>query len=355
MKSKMKLNALARHILEETASDSTESSFEWLCNAVFSLPFPLYGDFYYRRNNRYTDDTRKKNDSELRTSVNFDVIPGMYYHGFYRHELITYHLQQTQDIDLQLTFNNILHIAPGRWYAPLSIINFSCGLSDNFDEYVHDLPHAYDAPYLFFRPLEDGNISSINRSQSYFASVYFTPRTELLVWAKHTSSKSGVAYYGLPEPEPTVRNELKIEYEPGTFGRIIASFDHRTVKTYPRQDLLSIYTEWSKPWSAFLRTKFTVLYRDDRRKHATQFSEREEIRTNIQTLLRFSARSFVTLYLGGYQNKVDTQETDYALTPGIGANINLLKFMYVQFDYESTLSSVYPAVHFLSARLTAQF
>ncbi len=355
MKSKMKLNALVRHILEEAPSDSTAGAFEWLCNAVFSLPFPLYGDFYYRHNNRYTNDVRKKNDSELRTSVNCDVIPGMYYHGFYRHELVTYHLQETQDMDLRLTFNNILHIAPGRWYAPLSIMNFSCGLSDNFDEYARDLSPTYETPYFFFKPIAYNNISSINRTQSYFASVYFTPVTELLVWAKHTNSKSGVAYYGLPDAEPTVRNEMKVEYEPGTIGRIIASFDHRTVKTYPHQDLLSIYTEWSKPWSAFLRTKFTILYRDDRKKHAIQDLESEEIRTNLQTLLRFGARSFITLYLGGYQNKVDTQETDYALTPGISANVNLLEFMYVQCDYESTLSSVYPAVHFISARLTAQF
>ncbi len=355
MKSKIKLNALVRHILEEAPSDSTESAFEWLCNAVFSLPFPLYGDFYYRHNNRYTNDVRKKNDSELRTSVNFDVIPGMYYHGFYRHELITYHLRETQDMDLQLTFNNILHIAPGRWYAPLSIMNFSCGLSDNFDEYVHDLPHTYETPYLFFKPLEDDNISSINRTQSYFASVYFTPVTELLVWAKHTNSKSGVAYYGLPELEPTLRNELKIEYEPGTIGRIIASFDHRAVKTYPPQDLLSIYTEWSKPWSAFLRTKLTILYREDKKNYTSQNIESEEVRANIQTLLRFTSRSFVTVYCGGYQNQTTGTETDYALIPGISANFNLLAFTYVQFDYESTLSTVNPAVHYASARLTAQF
>lgn len=355
MNTTMKLNSLVRNIVEETPHDSTQNAFEWLCNAIFSLPFPMNGEFYYRHNNRYTNDTKTKDDIELRTSINFDVIPGMYYRGYYKHELTSFRFDQTQDLDLRLTLNNTLHIAPGRWFRRLSIVNVSCGLSHNLDEYLHDLPHTYRKPFLFFTPLNNGNLSSINRAQSYFVSGQLTPISELLIWAKHTNSRSGIAYYTMPDVEPAKRNEMKIEYEPGNAGLFIASFDHRSIKNYPHQNLFSVYTEWSKPWSSFLRTKLTILYREDEKKYTSQNIQSEEVRANIQTLLRFTSRSFVTVYCGGYQNRTTGTETDHALIPGISANLNLLAFTYVQFDYESTLSTVNPAVHYVSARLTAQF
>ncbi len=355
MNSTVKLNTLIRNIVEKAPRDSTENAFEWLCDAIFSLPFPLYGDFYYRHNSRYMNDTKNRDDTELRTSINVDVIPGMYYHGHYKHELTSFRFERTEDLDLRLTFNNTLYIAPGRWYRRLSMVNLSCGLSHNLDEYLHDLPHDYRRPFLFFEPLNSSDLSSINRAQSYFVSGQLTPITELLIWAKHTNSRSAIAYYTMPEAEPTKRNELRIEYEPGNVGLFIASFDQKSIKNYPRQDLMNIYAEWSRPWSAFLRTKLTILYREDEKKYTSQSIESDEVRANIQTLLRFTPRSFVTLYCGGYQSQTTDAETDYALIPGISAHLNLLTFAYVQLDYESTLSTVNPAVHAVSARLTARF
>lgn len=355
LKSSIKLNSIVRNINVKYSENNKSRIIEYVINANFSLSFPLQGNIYFRNNNSYDNDLKQKNEQEIRGTLNIDVIPGIYYTGNYNLKATSFYLDILQDITLQNYFYNNLNIAPGRWYSRLSLINFSLGMGNNFEEYIRNLPATYKKPYVIFNPLDNGTLSSINNMDNYYITVQFTPFSNILIWGKHSLSKIGIAYYEMPDLKPILKDEIRIEYEPGNLGFFITSWEHRTTETYPLYTVQNVYFEWSKPWTALLRTKLTTNYRLNQYDYTSISINDSEIRTTFETLVRFDSKSFIILNLGGARKKNSLNEIDYSIMPGAGLNLNLIRCLYLQFDYESTFILDGLATHIVSAKITGQF
>ncbi len=355
LKSKIKFNSVVRTIDIEADANTSTRVLEYILNASFSLPFRVRGDINVSHNNLYTNRVREKDEEEIRGTLNVDLIPGLYYTGNYRLQAATYYLDLSQELDLRHYFYNNLNVAPGRWFSHLSIFNFSFGVGDNFEEYIRELPAQYTRPSVILNPLEDGSLSSINNLNNYYATLQLTPLSNILVWGKRTLSKSGIAYYTNPDLQSTVRDEIRIEFEPRNLGFFTASWEQRISQGYPLQTTQDVYFEWNNPWSAVLQTKFITSYSLSEDDYGTFTTEDSEINTNVETLLRFGSRSFITVNLGGDLQKNYLGDIGYSIIPGAGLNLNIFTFLYVQFNYESTFPVDGSATHTLSAQITGQF
>ena len=355
LKTSMKMNSIVRHIEARYFDNNRKSLTEYILTANFSLPFPLQGDLYFKHNAFYDLDVKEKNSQEIRATVNLDFIPGIYYTGNYDLKTWTYHLDGSKELALENYFYNNLNIAPGRWYALMSIINFSLGYGRNFGEYLRGLGELYEKPYFIIDPLEDGIISSINNLNNYYITIQFTPLARLLIWAKHSKTNSGLAYYDLPILKPIFKDEVRVEYEPGDIGLFITSWDRRHAAAYPVQTVQNIYFEWSKPWSQLLRTKLTTNYRLNELAYSIANTDNDELKANLETLLRLGSKFYFVVNLGGTRQKTVLGQIIYSVIPGASINLNLLKFLYLQFDYESNFMIDSTSNHLLSTKITGQF
>jgi hypothetical protein len=355
LKSQIKLNSIVRSIKIEPNDDNRKRVMDYTINTTFSLPFRVRGDISFRRNNLYTDNSKEKSEEEMRGTLNVDVIPGLYYTGNYRLEATSFYYNAVQNLTLHNYFYNNLNIAPGRWHSPLSIVNFSFGFGNNFTQYMGDLSIDFQRPYVLFSPLEDGSLSTTSNLNNYYATLQFTPAPNILIWGKHTLNRSGFAYYVIPDLKPLITDEIRIEFEPKNLGLFTASWEQTISESYPIQTVQNIYVEWSRPWSSLLRTKFTTNYRLTEDDYNTVSTENSEIKTNVETLLRFSSKSFITLNLGGAIQKNHLGEIDYSSMPGAGMNLNFFTFLYMQFNYEAIIPIGASATHILSGRITGQF
>lgn len=349
------MNSIIRHIQAKYSDNNKKSLTEYILTANFSLPFPLQGDVYFRNNDFYQLDIKEKNEQEIRGTVNMDFIPGIYYTGNYNLKTWTYFLGMSKELSLQNYFYNNVNIAPGRWYTPMSMINFSLGFGKNFGEYIRNLDQSYEKPYLIIDPLEDGILSSINNVNNYYITLQFTPFASLFIWGKHTQINSGLAYYALPILKPVFKNEVRVEYEPGDLGLFITSWDRRIAQVYPGQTVQNVYFEWSKPWSRFLRTKLTTNYRLNELKYSIANTDDAELRAGLETLLRLGMKSYFVVNLGASRQETVLNQINYSIIPGASINLNLLKFLYLQFDYESNFMIDSTANHLLSTKITGQF
>jgi hypothetical protein len=355
LKTALKLNSIINHTRAKYANNDRKSLTEYILTANIALPFPLQGDVYFRHKDFYGRDLKEKKEQELRSALNMDIIPGVYYTGNYDLKTWTYFLDASQELALENYFYNNINIAPGRWIRSLSIINFSLGFGKSFNQYLRNLNRSYTRPYFIMDPLKDGTISSINNNNNYYLTLQLTPFAELLIWAKHTLTNSGLVYYSLPVLKPVVKDEARIEYEPGDLGLYVLAWDRRMAESYPEQTVQNIYFEWSKPWSRILRTKLTTNYRFNELEYTIARTEDAEMKTALETLVRLGSKSYFVVNLGASRRETVLGQINYSVIPGAGVNINLLKFLYLQLDYESNFMIDSTATHFLSTRITGQF
>lgn len=330
-------------------------ALEYILHSGFVFPVPISANIYYRRNQVSYYQTKQTQLSEIIGSLNIDVIPGLYYSGNYLLETNQYFLNSSQEAALQYYFYNNLHIAPGRWLAPLSVINLACGLGKNFDEYIRHLDTGYKIPPYLLSHLETGSLSSLNLTDSYYGLIQLTPWADLLIWNKYSVSMNGQSYYENPELQNTIRNLLRIEYEPFSLGLFTFLWDYKEIVSYPVITTYNFYGEWNKPWTPVLRTKVSTNYRTNKDDYILTTSDDSELRTNIETLLRFNPKSYITINVGGSRQEIDLDHAKYLFTPGAGININLLRFLYVQCDYTLTHIIDSTTTHQISAKLTGKF
>lgn len=354
LNSVIKLHSVVRNDDVELSEEDSRRTWEYIVNTNVAFPFPISTDVYYRRNSMSAERLERLED-ELRTMVNVDAVPGLFYTANYDLRTTSFFLASEQDLKLNNYFYNNLNIAPGRWYSRLSIVNFSVGAGINFEEYIGDLPRHYRKPVILLRPLDRGDPSSVSNSNNYFAAAQFTPTAQVVIWGKRTLTKGGNSYYSIPHLIPITRDELKVEYERVPLGYFVARYERKRIQSYPVQTDQQFYLEWNKPWAAFLRTKVTTNYRVDEDDYAVGALSSEELRGNLETLLRFGTKSYIRFYLGGTKWTDQRNVTDYAIVPGGGVNVNLFTFLYLQCDYETTHIIDGITTHTLTSRITGQF
>jgi hypothetical protein len=353
--SKVRLSSTVRDIVREFKDLRRDEILEYTVDAHLSLPRSVYSTVYFRRNALSTNYSREEREEEIRVTFNLDAIDGLYYTGDYDLQSTTFSADHTRDLLLAHHFYNNLNVAPGRWFRALSLVNFAFGAGSSFDEYAEGLPSDYSPPRLVWRPPQGLSISSANRLTSYYGSVQLTPFPNLSIWAKHTLNKSGSTRYTAPDLRPTTKEMVKIEYEPANLGALVVSWDGRRNQSYPIETFHNVYFEWSRPWSSSLRTKLITNYLLDEHDYGPVTAETSEFRTSFETLLRFGRRSFVILSLGGIRHKDASVGVDYALVPSGSLYLNLLGFLHLQFDHESTFSQGDTPTHTLSTKITGQF
>ena len=355
LKTSMKLNSIIRHIQARYSDNNEKSLTEYIFQTNFSLPFPVQADIYFRNNDFYERAIKEKNEQEIRGTINMDFIPGIYYTGNYNLRTWTYFFSVSKELALENYFYNNVNIAPGRWYAPMSMINFSLGYGKIFGEYIRDLDRSYEKPYFLIDPLEQGTLSRLNNTNNYYITLQFTPLASLLIWARHGQTNSGLAYYDLAALKPFFKDEVRVEYEPSNLGLFITSWDRRMVETYPEQTVQNIYFEWSKPWSQLLRTKLTTNYRINELEYIMANTDETELKAGWETLLRLGSKSYFVIDLGASRQETVLGEINYSVIPGASVNVNLLKFLYLQINYESNFMIDSTSTHLLSTRITGQF
>ncbi|UCG92337.1 MAG: hypothetical protein JSV97_01095, partial [candidate division WOR-3 bacterium] len=352
---KIKLNSIFRNDAIELDGGTNKNVVEYIVAANFSFPFALYGDIYFLRNNVYADKVKEKNEEELRATITMDIFPGLYYIGNYNLQNMSFYTAAAQDLSLKNYFYNTVNIAPGRWYSPLSIVNFSFGLGNNFDEYCGNLPAEYQKPFVLFKPLEDFAPSSINNVKNYYMTVQFITFSNLIIWGKHVLNNSGFAYYSVPDLKRNTTDEIRIEFEPGNWGLFIADWDWRTYRSYPAQTDHNVYCEWSKPWSARFRTKVSTNYRVEENDYGVAQTQASELVVNGEVLLRVGAKSYITVRMGGARQETHGNDITYSVTPGAGFNINLFTALFVQGEYVATVTLNNATTHVWTAKLIGQF
>ncbi len=379
LRSKLKLNGIVQNTtlnhlttgpLDLLTAGPLDHSLEYIAEATFALPFPVQGSVRFRNNGLSSDGAKTRREDELRGQLNVDVVPGLFYTGSYNLSTLASRLSTlAQDLALESYFYNNLQVAPGRWWSRLSVVNFSVGTGSNFDEYCRNLDSAYTPPLFRVSPLDISNsslvISSANDLRTLYGTVQVQPFSGLTLRARRTVSNSGTAYYGLPELKPSTEDELRAEYEPARLGMFTAFFNRRIAEGLPKTTRRNVYVEWNMPWSELLRTRLTTTYGFDEEYYGAATTLRpQSITPNVEALFRFNARSYATAGFGvaGEQRTYSFSSSGWtpdpwkiSLRPAAGFNVNLLKFLYVQFNYQSNFVLSGTATHTFSTRITGQF
>ena len=355
-RTRLKLNATvqqSRSIPTLGSSAQPASALEYIIEAGFNLAVPVHGNVYFQRNDLTGDAARR--EQEFRLRLNFDVFPGVFYTGSYRQQLTNSLVAQSRDLLLGGLFYNDLHIAPGRWWSRLSIINFALGTGDNFEQYARYLPADYQAPLFAFSPVSGIPVSHAKNLHSLYGSVQFDPLANFMLRLKRNINRSGQSNYSLPALSPVTEDEVRVEYRPRNWGSLIAFWNRRAISSFPSETVHNTYLEWNRPWTSLLRTKLTAGYRTDRNDYGTAFTTSSELKGNLSTLVRINSRSFMTLNTGFSRQTPVLGIPAYALITGAGLNVNLFRFLYIQVDEQSTFPLGASATHQVSAKVTGQF
>jgi hypothetical protein len=356
-RSRLKLDALV-HNVSIAATD--ENALEYSGEATFSLPIPVQGNLRFRQNNLTAATARRRTERELRGRLNVDAVPGFFYAGSYELTSAASPLESSQDIDLSGLLYNNLQIAPGRWWSGLSVVNLSVGTGSNFDQYLRGLAPEFSTPFLLARPLTGQPVSSATDQENIYGTIQLTPVSEVTLRARHNIIHGGTGLYALPALKAGTEDEVKVEYEPSRLGLFTALWNLRAAAGFPANRLQNVYFEWSMPWSQLLRTKLTTTWQAD----ADYYYAGSEANTNTITpkaeaLFRFGSRSLATVNLGlshtSAHSSIANRQSQMALLPGAGFNLNLFRFLYLQMDYQGSLPDSGAATHSLSAKITGQF
>lgn len=351
---KMRFSSVARRDVLTFDAENERKTFEYVVNTNISLRFPLRVDIYLHGVDLYDNDNRDKDENEIRLALNADFIPGLYYTGNFQQKKELFYLASSKDLSIRHYLYNNLNIAPGRWYSAFSIINFSFGIGSNFDQYIDNLAADQDVPSIIFSPLEE-NIATLTDARNTYARIFLTPFSNLNIELKHTRLKSGTAYYDIPELRPTYINEARVEYDHEKIGFLTSTLYLSERHIYPAQTIRNIYLEWTKPWSARLRTKLSGNVRNDLDDYETAQTENSESNVRFETLWRFGGRSYVNINLGAKrQDRYATGITN-SLLPGFSVNLNLIQFLFLRFDYEANVILSGSTTHLVSAKIAGSF
>ncbi len=370
LKSRLRLSGVLQNTeLDHLPARTLDRSREHVAEATFSLPFPVQGNVRFRNNSLSSDGTRTRREDEVRGQLNVDVVPGFFYTGSCYLLSEASPLGASQDLSFDGYLYNNLQIAPGRWWSELSVVNLSVGTGSSFDEYVRSLDSAYAPPLLFFSPLASlpppATVSSAGELRTLYGTVQVQPRSDLTLRAKRTLGRNGTSSYGLPELRHSIEDDLKAEYEPARLGRFTAQFTSRQASGLPRTTHRSLYFEWNRPWAEQVRTRLTATYGFDKEYYSPGLTLRpRSIASNVEAIFYFNARSYATAGFGvaGEQRSFSATASSWvpdpwkaSLRPAAGFNLSLLRFLYVQFNHQSSLTMGGSTSHSLSARLTTQF
>lgn len=328
--------------------------FDYTITANAALRLPVSIDLYTHGIRRRDDDDREKNEDEIRLALNVDAVPGLNYTGNYQHKQETFFLDRSKDMSVRTYLLNSLNIAPGRWYAPLSVVNLSIGRSRNFDEYLDDLARDDALPFFVLNPVED-NVATLTDLHSTQARIFLLPVAGLSLQFKHSVNNRGSGRFAAPVLRTTRADEIRAEYEPARIGLLTAVFSRTESRLYPVQTTAITYLEWARPWSAALRTKLSGNLRVDRNDYATAQTEDSEASIRAETLLRFGRRSYVNVGLAARRQERFTSGISNALIPGCTVYLNVLEFLYLQVDYEANILIRASTTHLLSAKITGSF
>jgi hypothetical protein len=350
---KIRINSVARQDMLTFAS-SEKKTLEYIVNTNIALRFPVRADIYLHGIDLYDNDRRDKDESEARLAINVDAIPGLYYTGNYRQKRITYFLPESKDMSITHYLYNNLNIAPGRWYAPLSIINLSLGNGSNFDEYLDDMPLNRNLSYLIFEPVEE-DITTLTDLRTVYVKVYLTPLSNLNIQLKRAVNSSGTARYYQPILRKNIVDEIRAEYEQARIGYLTAVYNRTENRLYPVQLTQNVYMEWTKPWTAMFRTKLTGNLRTDTYEYTSDQTKDAETNIRMETLLRFGRRSYLNISLAGRRQDRYIGGITNSVLPGCGIYLNLLEFLFLQFDYEANIVIDESTTHLLSAKITGSF
>jgi len=351
---KVKLTSSVRNDLLNFSDGNEKRVFEYTLNTNISLRFPVRADFYTHDINLYASDYREKNENEIRLALNIDVIPGLYYTGNYQQKKETFFLPGSKDMSIRNYMFNNVNIAPGRWYTPLSIVNFSFGTGQNFDEYLGNLPSDRELPSIMLRPAEN-DIAALSDLRNVYAKVFLIPFADLNLQFKRSVNNSGSARYDTPILRTTYADEIRADYEQTQIGFLTAVFNRTESRLYPIQITTNTYLEWAKPWSGQLRTKLSGNLRAQTDDYATAQTRDTESNIRLETLWRFGRRSYVNVSLGGRRQDRYTSDISHSILPGCSVYLNMFEFLYLQFDYQSNVMLGGSTTHFASAKITGSF
>lgn len=351
---KVRLTSSIYNDLLDFTDDTRKQIFGYTVNTNLSLSFPVRLDMYTNGADRYAEGIHEKDENEIRLALNIDVIPGLYYTGNYQQKRETFFLPSSKDISLRNYFYNDLNIAPGRWYSPLSIVNFTLGTGQNFEEYLGNAPPGRELPLFLFNPVEE-DIATLSDLRNAYAKIHFKPLSNLNLQLKRTVNRSGTAHYDAPVLRQGHADEIRAEYEHGLIGFVTAVFNRSENRFYPVQSTTNTYLEWIRSWTARLRTKLTANYRIDGYDYQTAQTEDSESKVRMETLWRFGRRSYVNFSLGARRQDRFTTGISNSIIPGCSMYLNMIEFLYLQFDYGATVLLHGATTHSLSAKITGSF
>ena len=355
-RTKLKLNATVQQSRSTPTPDGSTrpaSAFEYIIEAGFNLPVPVHGNVYFQRNDLSGDAARR--EQEFRIRLNFDLIPGVFYTGSYKQEATNSLVAQSRDLLLSGLFYNDLHIAPGRWWPRLSIVNLAFGTGDNFEEYARNLSADYQAPLFALSPVSGIPVSHAKNLNSLYGSVQLDPFSNLMLRLKRNLNRSGRASYTLPALSPATEDEVRVEYQPRSWGSLNAFWNRQAISSFPAETIHNTYLEWNRPWTNILGTKLTAGYRTDRNDYGTAFTTSSELKGNLSTIARTNSRSFAAVNMGASRQTPASGPAVWSLIPGAGLNVNLFRFLYIRIDEQSTFPLGASAAHQVSAKVTGQF
>ncbi len=265
-----------------------------------------------------------------------------------------YYHATLKDIELDYYFYNSLSIAPGRWHKIFSIINISLGLGQNTKQYLDGIDYAYEPPIVIAKPLRDCSISSMSNSNNLTGAIQLLPLANLTLWFKETFNTSGYALYYEPDLNPSYTEEIRVEYEPKTYGFFRTNWVQKRYYTFPKNTVQILYLEWHKSWTHLFTTKLYTNYKKETNVYSVQSVGNSEIKYGGQTLFRLSAKSFVSMGFSINQTKNHGQAIRNIYSPGGSLNFNLIRVLYITGSYEASIESGRPTSHTLSCRLSGQ-
>jgi hypothetical protein len=168
-------------------------------------------------------------------------------------------------------------------------------------------------------------------------------------------NRSGMARYDLPRLRKNIVDEVRVDYEQTQIGYLTTAYNRTENRLYPVQLSQNVYTEWTKPWTAMLRTKLTGNLRTDTYEYTSAKTTDTETNIRMETLLRFGRRSYLNVSLAGRRQDRHTGGITNSLLPGCGIYLNLFEFLFMQFDYEANIIVDGATSHLLSSKITGSF
>ncbi len=351
----LKMNASLHDDHIQRSSGADGESRGYLVGAHCGRPGSLMLDGSYQYDNIRERGALIRLERQWRSALSLDAVPGFYYAVSYDQRNREYPGAGNRDLRLDNTLFNNVTIAPGTWLRALTIVNFGLGAGVFFNEYCEDLDVGEHLPKFLINPVQLGEVSSVSQTNSYFGSLLLNPWPGYTVWGRHSVNSTGTAYYGLPTLSPVYLDEARLEFEPKNIGPCMVYGSRQLEPGLPRDEVRTIYGEWNRPWSTVVRTVWSTHWRLQRRDYGTVQTDETDITNALKAILYLRTHSFLTAQAGVRRSVNKTGAPTYALQPSLGVNLNVLMFLYLQFDYEGEIILDSTASHRLTFRVTGQF